>query len=391
MIEPTTSMKPNSGPEDNISLISRPPIAGLTPSNSRASVQRSSHSKLLNALISACGLLAWLSLTVLSTGSLALPGFSAITQASTQWRPQETLGTGIGSSHASSYMSGELPYITKPLQCDSAGTSSIGATLLIPPNEVVCGDALVVGANATIQGEIRGSLRVIGGNASISGSVTQDVTVIGGDISVQPGGGIYGSAHAIGGSVNTAPSAIVNNIGNDIQEPRDLTRTPGFNMTIDIGSFWLSLLFWISAALGLSALAPEMIGHVRFTISHHLALSGIVGALLALASVIASIALVFTCLGIPLALAIIVAGWFAWVVGTVGLGAWLGEALLGRSGSSHSSSLIVSAILGVVILSLLKILPVAGPIIGLVTGAIALGAATLSLLSARRASFARHR
>ena len=267
----------------------------------------------------------------------------------------------------------------------------MGSDLIVSPLKVICGDVLVVGANAMTQGEVRGSIQVIGGNAVISGSVTGDITVIGGNISVQPGGRVYGAAHAIGGSVITAPNAIVNNTGGDIQIPRDLTQAPGLNASIDVGSFWLSLLFWISAALGLSALAPEMIGHVRYTISRHFALSGVVGALLALATGLVSVALVFTCLGIPLALAIAVAAWFAWVVGTVGLGAWLGGALFSGPRGSHPPSLIVSAMLGVLILCVFKALPVAGPIVGLLSGIVALGSAALTLLSARRVSHLRSR
>jgi hypothetical protein len=114
-------------------------------------------------------------------------------------------------------------------------------------------------------------------------------------------------------------------------------------------------------------------------------LSGALGAIGATVAAIVAIALVFTCLGIPLAALIAVAAWAAWVVGTVGVGAWLGAVLFGGPMKSRQPSLMVSALLGATILCVLKALPVAGAIIGFLVGAVALGAALLALLSARRA------
>ncbi len=385
MIEPKADMKaiPNAqraAPHGSQQLVSE-----LTMPIPHTRTRLTSRSTIFIALLSAFGLAAWLVLTILTSGSVTPPGIALISGIFNQWRTSGITGGDL--SHTNGYVSGNHQFMTTPLQCDSSGTSSLGTDLSIPSTEVICGDVMVVGANVTVQGEVRGAIQVIGGNAFISGVVTGDITVIGGNISVQTGGKVYGAAHAIGGTVITAPNTIVNNTGNDIQSPHDLTQAPGFNLSIDIGSFWLSLLFWMSAALGLTALTPEMIGHVRYTIRRRFFLSGIIGAILALAAGIVSVALVFTCLGIPLALAIAVVTWFGWVVGTVGLGAWLGSALFGGSRSSHPPSLIVSAILGVLILSILKAIPVAGPFIGYLAGAIALGATTLTLLSARRISY----
>lgn len=389
MIEPKADMKaipdtkratPHGSPQNG---------TGWVWSRSKAGAPLISRRTRIIALISAFGLITWFILTFITNVSAPQPGASLISGILAQWRASNVNGTGLSQTNGN--VSGNLPRLATPLQCDSTGTSSIGTDLSIPPTEVICGDVLVIGANVTVQGEVRGSIRVIGGNAIISGVISSDITVIGGNISVQTGGRVYGAAHAIGGTVVAAPNTIVNNTGSDIQQPHDWTQAPGFNVSIDIGAFWLSLLFWISAALGLTALAPEMIGHVRYTVRQRLALSGIIGAILALAAGVVSVALVFTCLGIPLALAIAAAVWFAWVVGTVGLGAWLGSALFGGSRSSHPPSLILSAVFGVLILTVLKALPVAGPFIGYLTGSIALGAAMLTLLSARRISYARPR
>jgi hypothetical protein len=350
----------------------------------RASQSPAAQTRLLRVLASVGGLIVWLSLILLTRGTLSQAGATPLLSPFTQWGALQN--PSLSASNPSGFMAG----VTKagvPAPCDRSGVSSMGSDLIVPESEVVCGDVLVIGANAVTYGEVRGSVQVIGGSATISGDVTGDVSVIGGDIMVQPGGHVYGNVRSVGGSVVVSPSAIANNTSGDMQMPQDLTRPPGLNFTIDIGSFWLSLLFWVSAALGLTALAPEAIGQVHFMISHHLGLSAIVGALLAVAGTLISIVLVFTCLGIPLALAIAAAGWLAWVIGTVSLGAWLGGAIFGRPFRPRAPSLLASAVLGVFILSVLKALPIVGPVIGMLAGVVALGAATLTLLSARRAVY----
>lgn len=347
----------------------------------RASRSPAAQTRLLRVLASMGGLIVWLSLTLLTSGMLSPPEAVPLLSPFTQWRAVQI--PNLSGPNPTGYMASAAK-AGVPVACDRSGVSSVGSDLIVPETEVVCGDVLVIGANAVTHGEVRGSVQVIGGSATISGDVTGDVSVIAGDIMVQPGGHVYGNARAVGGSVDVSPSAIANNTSGDMQMPQDLTRPPGLNVPIDVGSLWLSLLFWVSAALGLTALAPEAIGQVRSMISHHLGLSAIVGALLALGGALVSIALVFTCLGIPLALAIAVAGWLAWVVGTVSLGAWLGGAIFGRPYRPRAPSLLASAVLGVLILSIFKALPIVGPVIGMLAGVVALGAAALTLLSARR-------
>lgn len=345
--------------------------------------------KVSAALASATGLTLWLLITLLTGKLLTQPATSGIASLFARWNVP-----GVVTAMA--------PQIGGPMQqsataargaltCDSSGESAVGADLIVPQNQTVCGDVLVVGGRQQTLGEVRGSIQVIGGDAVIAGVVTGNVTVIGGNIQVESSGHISGAAHALGGTVSVSPYASVGSVGADIQMPRDMGRPPGFNFSIDVGSFWLSLMFWISASLGLTALAPEAIGHVRFTVSHHFARSALAGFIIALVAGLLSVALIFTCLGIPVAVAIGVAGWLAWVVGTVGVGAWLGEVVFGSPHRSRPPSLLTSAVLGVVILSLLKATPIVGPVIGMLVGMVALGAATLTLLSARRATYARLR
>ncbi|HEX9035573.1 MAG TPA: polymer-forming cytoskeletal protein [Ktedonobacterales bacterium] len=328
-------------------------------------------------LVSLSGLLVWATLSISTLGRVmpfALAQGTDLTWFN--WSAPTTSARATGMSRHDVSASA--------LACDSSGLSSFGSNVTIGAPQDVCGDVLVVGANATVQGELRGSLQVIGGNATISGVVTGAVYVVGGNLAVLSGARIFGAAHVVGGSLVVAPGASVNSAWNDLQTPHDFTRPPGLNVSIDIGSLWLSLLFWLSAALGVTFFAPEMVGRVRYTVAHHAVLSGLTGAAVGVIGGILAIALVFTCVGIPLSILIAIFAWVAWVVGTVGLGAWIGALLFGGPGGARQTSLMASSLLGVTILCILKALPVAGTIIGLISGAVALGASVLTLLSARR-------
>lgn len=206
---------------------------------------------LLLALTSVGGLMAWLALSTFTAAGVTPPGASLITNAATRWQP------GAVSYSAADAVGAASPAAATPLVCDSSGENSTGANLVIPADEVVCGDVLVIGGNLDADGDIRGSAQVIGGDASISGDISGNVTTIGGSITVLAGARIAGSAHAFGGTVNLTPGATVTNSGSDLHEPTDLARAPGLNFAVDAGSFWLSLLFWISAALGLSPWLPK--------------------------------------------------------------------------------------------------------------------------------------
>jgi hypothetical protein len=101
--------------------------------------------------------------------------------------------------------------------------------------------------------------------------------------------------------------------------------------------------------------------------------------------------LFITCIGIPVTLVIALALWVAWVAGTVAFASWLGASLLRGTRRDRDPSLLLSTLLGVLILCLLKSAPVVGPVVSLIVGVVGLGAAALTLLSARRVPYVRLR
>ncbi len=338
----------------------------------------------ISALLALVGMLIWAIAAAPQIVSLAPQGAS-LPLITTHWISNLTAFTHSGQPVGA--MNGNAGAAQA---CSTSNASAFGSDLLVPANEWVCGDALAVGGSMTVRGRVQGDAQAIGGGVIVSGEVGGDVTAIGGDITVQPGGHVHGKLQTIGGHIIIQPGAFAEQVApvsaNPLSDSHSTT-TPFHLLAPETSSFWLGLLFWICATLGLTAFVPEAVGHVRYTIAHRFLLSGFSGALIGAIGLLLAAALFLTCLGIPVTVAIGLALWLAWVTGTVAFGSWLGASLL-RGLGNREPSLLLSSLLGVLLLSMLKALPVAGIVVSVTVGCVALGAATITLLSARRVSYA---
>lgn len=118
------------------------PCDHLTP----AGVNRPAASrrfKVSAALVSAAGLTLWLVITLLTGKLLTQPTTSGIASLIERWNSQ-----GFVTSMAPQ-VGGPAPQGATAargvLTCDSSGESAVGADLIVPQNQTVCGDVLVVG------------------------------------------------------------------------------------------------------------------------------------------------------------------------------------------------------------------------------------------------------
>jgi hypothetical protein len=344
---------------------------------------RSPRSRRLSAFVALVGLLIWASLTAPQLIAFT-PQVASFSASTTRWL-SDTLRSGGQPTGLA------LGSVNTPQACSSASASAVGSNLVVPADAWVCGDALAVGGNVDVEGHVQGSAQAIGGNVSISGEVDGDVTAVGGDITVHTGALTRGKLDSIGGRIIIEPGASAQTpVSNFTQSwyPGQTGPTTFHVQAPEASSFWLGLLFWVSAAIGLSAFLPEVVGHVRYTIARRFLISGFWGALVGVVGVVIGAALFVTCIGAPVALVIALTLWVAWVVGTVAFASWLGASLLRGTRRDHDPSLLLSTLLGVAILCLLKSAPVVGPVVSLIVGVVGLGAAALTLLSARRVSYA---
>lgn len=365
-----------------------PPDEALSPRAPRERPIARNRRRAVTALLALLGLLIWAAAATPQVISL-IPQGTRLPLLTTRWL------SAFGVGPRSGQPVGEIGASGRPaLACTTQTIGAIGSNLLVPASMWVCGDAQAIDGSVTVAGHVQGNAQAIGGNVIVAGEVDGDATAVGGNITVQPGGHVQGKLHAVGGRVIIQPggladqSAPASNVSLFPSHPAPSWFHP---LAPETSSFWLSLLFWVSATFGLTAFVPEAVGHVRYTIARRFLVSGFSGALIGLLGVVLAVALFLTCLGIPLTLAIGALLWLAWVTGTVAFGSWLGASLLRGLRRRREPSLLGSSLLGVFILSLLKTLPVAGGVVSVIVGCVGLGAALITLISARRVSYARLR
>ena len=96
------------------------------------------------------------------------------------------------------------------------GQTVVGSHVHVAEDEIV-DDVTVFGGSATIDGRVDGSAVVLGGSLRVHGEVEDDATVIGGSMHLGPRSEVGGNATAVGGVVHREPGA---RVGGRIEEAR---------------------------------------------------------------------------------------------------------------------------------------------------------------------------
>jgi len=247
-------------------------------------------------------------------------------------------------------------------------------------------------------GETWENVVVVGGDVTVFGTVENVVVVVGGDAYIRSGARV-GVGHSrdqqaivvVFGDVTVDGGAAVNG---DIFQG---VNSPGWlgvaAIAPDYESWsWGSLAGWVWLAVFLAlvavvavAIAPRQVAFVRERIRRHFFSSLGWGVLLAIIVVpLVTILLIITLVGILLLvpwLGVVVP--VIWLFGFVSLGALLGGFILRRR-PEERGPLMLAAVLGVLILSVLWWIPVAGGIVLFVLGLVGFGATCVSVWEARR-------
>jgi hypothetical protein len=146
---------------------------------------------------------------------------------------------------------------------------------------------------------------------------------------------------------------------------------------------WAWVLGWTLLAAVVIVLFPERTARVRVVARSATLRSLIVGVLTAVLGVVLAVLLFATCIGAPLSL-VVVAGLLAgWALGTVAVALWLGEQIA-RAVAPGGRSPLLSAVLGMAVLSGVESLPGVGGAVMVLSGSLGLGASLLSRYGGRR-------
>jgi hypothetical protein len=227
------------------------------------------------------------------------------------------------------------------------------------------GSRVAIGRSITVarDEEVSDAVVVIGGSLRVEGRVRDGIVVVGGDVELGPQADVRGDVVLVGGRMIRADGAQLRGSVSDISFGNWGSWTfGGFSIpTLDFGGFgrWLSLLGTVfrvallavvMALILLVARAPvARVGRSAAAEPVRAFLVGLAAAIFfAPLLIAASIALVFTIVGIPL-LAILIPGAFclafvALMLGFTGLACHIGEWVEDRLGWRGHSALVATAI-----------------------------------------------
>lgn len=243
----------------------------------------------------------------------------------------------------------------------------------------------VVGADVSVEGSVAGSVTVAGGSATIAGRVGGSVTVLGGDVNLLAGADVGGGVTDAGGTIRRDSAS---HVGGDVQAGLGLNNLAPLEAIAPGGAYafpWAHIIFWALAGAALALFYPSQLARVRRVAVREFPSTVVVGALAWVAGALLAVLLFITCLGIPVALVLAAGMWVASVVGTVALGYWVGDRLLGAGGRERNSPL-APTVLGVILIALAKAIPCVGAALTVIVACAGLGAALLTWHESRHAA-----
>src|SRR6266516_2748069 len=219
------------------------------------------------------------------------------------------------------------PIIGSGGACTRSGQGpSFGSTIVIEPNEVLCGDLTSFSGTVEIQGEIRGNVTAFNSDVIVEGDINGNVTLFGGTVTLRNGSQVHGNIDTYGASKRSEQG----------------TQLDG-------------------------------------TITQHTGHAWFLSILLAPAVLVVLIALI---LPIPLALILALGLIAAWALGTVAIGWIVGERIMHAVAPQYNTRLI-DVVVGLTVLVLVGSLPYIGWLISIGVGLLGLGAVFLSRFGTR--------
>lgn len=247
----------------------------------------------------------------------------------------------------------------------------IGGSLTIGPNETV-ESAVVIGGTLTVAGRVRHDAVVVAGKliARPSAAIGGDVVAVAGNLALHDGAIVHGDRISMGGPFNGGLAKVIAALahGGDIS-PMALFV---FNF---VGVLVRALLLFVLAVL-LVSFAPTRTQRVREFLSIRPGASIAGGMVLLVGMIPACLLLVVTLVGIPLIPVLLFGLLSLMVIGLTSLMIWVGESVPLFEGRKTPLG---AMMIGLVLLTLIGLIPAVGHVALAVLSFMAAGAALLSL------------
>ncbi len=269
-----------------------------------------------------------------------------------------------------------------PANAAERGTVFQAGNNVTIPREDTAESVVAIGGNVTVAGTVRTSIIAVGGDVRLNRTAVVGSSVQQADTSIVLVGGSLDQAQGarVTGQVSNVTGSWAGDIWN--QGITDQVTRPysGFSLIAWLGGTVLALLL----AVLIAALVPRQVTAVRDRVRRSFWSSLGWGALgLIILVPLVTVLLVITVIGllaVPPWLLVVVS---ALVLGAVAVAAALGGWALSVAGYKREN-LILTALVGVVILRLLALLPLAGGIITAIAWMVGFGATAVALWSWQR-------
>jgi hypothetical protein len=245
----------------------------------------------------------------------------------------------------------------------------IKGPVLVDRGETV-GDVVVVDGNVLVRGKVDGDVIVVDGDLTLRGMVTGDVVTVRGRAIFGNRGRVQGDLHY----VKKKPEGAAGRVGGKVQKE---------NIS-DIGSIGIAIVVWLAFTISalvlgliLVLLAPRAADAVERAGRGSTLASFLVGLLLFFLLPLLGILALVTIIGIPFGIGLLLAVLPLYAIGYTS-GAWiLGRRILANKGR------ILAFIVGLLVLRLLALIPIAGGIVWFLATIFGLGALAVAVRRAR--------
>lgn len=254
-------------------------------------------------------------------------------------------------------------------------TTITGGNVVLDSAAAIGGNVYLAGGNVEIHGAVRQALLATGGSVTLNGVVGRDVEISAGEFKLGPRAQIAGNLRYKAKKVHIDPAARVTGTVTAIP-----TRS-------GIG-LWSVLWFLgiLLAGVVIVALFPRFMSEAAAILAARPVRSGIVGLCWGILIPIAIVVAAVTRIGIPLALLTTAVYLVVFFVGGIPFSLWLGQRILRARPATGLRRVLVAFLIGGTILQLVELLPIVGPLLGLVAGILGVGTIVLRAWASRRES-----
>jgi hypothetical protein len=259
-----------------------------------------------------------------------------------------------------------------------------GGDVALGRDAAIMGDVSIAGGDVVVEGPILGDLHVAGGEVRLDGQVTGDASIAAGTVELGPHARIEGRLRFYGTEMRRDPAAQV--LGglerrHGIRHEHAPVAALRFPYQSVYGWIWTAALLALAALI--AGALPEASNRMALELRERPWLTPLLG-LLAIASIpVAALLLLFTIIGIPIALLALVGYVALLLVAYVWVAVVVGAMLLDRvspEAAARTASRVGAAVLAMLVLALLARVPFVGGFVKLAALAAGVGMIAAAVL-----------